>query len=75
MIEYEKQNLFDRISTLNQKIEKMKTQSKLSEELVLSSSAYGLVHSQAGELLSFVDDLLNKINYHYGQLYEIEKAR
>lgn len=43
--------------------------------MVLSSSAYGIIHSQAGQLLSFVDDLLNKINHHYAQLYEIQKAR
>lgn len=53
----------------------MRTQSRLSEELVLGSSAYGVLHGQAEELVGFVDELLNKINGHYGQLYEIERAR
>jgi hypothetical protein len=53
----------------------MKTQSRLTEDLVLNSSAYHNLYSQTEELVSFIDDLLNKINNHYTFLYEIEKAR
>jgi len=53
----------------------MKTQSRLSEDLVLNSSAYATLHSQTQDLVNFIDELLNKINNHYTFLYEIEKAR
>lgn len=55
LMEFEKQKLFERISYLQSKIEKMKTQSRLSEDLVLNSSAYSILHSQTEELVAFID--------------------
>ncbi len=53
----------------------MKTQSRLTEDLVLKSSAYSTLHSQTEDLVCFIDDLLHKINVHYTFLYDIEKSR
>lgn len=46
IMEFEKQRLFERISVLQGRIEKMKTQNRLSEDLVVNSSAYTILHSQ-----------------------------
>lgn len=71
LLEFEKQKLFDRITSLQGKIEKMKIQNKLTEDLVISSSAYEILHNQAQELVDYVNDLLHKITNHYNFLYEI----
>ena len=71
LLEFEKQKLFDRITSLQGKIEKMKIQNKLTEELVINSSAYEILQNQAQELVDYVNDLLHKITNHYNFLYEI----
>ena len=61
LIEEEKQNLITRNTLLLEKISKLSTQYKLTDEMVLKSNVYCILKEQCQYLLDYVTELLAKL--------------
>ena len=51
------------------KLEKIKVQNKVSEDVILSSSAFGSLKGQFNDLLDYTNILLGKLNKSYEYLH------
>lgn len=71
ILESEKKLLIEKNASLQSRIEKMKTQNKLSEDFILNSEAYSILKDQCRELMDYTSDLVTKLNKSYHLLSEI----
>lgn len=60
-LEREKKSLIDRNAILLEKIEKMKIQYKVTDEMILKSSIYQTLKEQCQYLFDYCNDLLIKL--------------
>lgn len=75
MLQEEKQSLISRNKLLLEKIDKMRVQYKLTDEMVLKSNVYLVLRDQCNYLMDYCSDLLGKLRKNQEYLAIIEKNR